>query len=190
MVLVLAQTSITAMGQSPVRVAALPKATAPVNDSDYVVGTHDSAGVNKTYKYPVKALATYGSSIIPLAKVLSNGATARQGYSLGKLKSLHPYSSFQVSIDPTDSSCSILAQDTSHANGVQIRTDGGIAQVNAYGAAPSFNLNSVSITTGSGSPEGVVSAVRGSLYFRIDGGAATTLYVKETGTGNTGWVGK
>jgi len=41
---------------------------------------------------------------------------------------------------------------------------------------------------GAGSPEGAVVADIGSVYFRTDGGAATTLYVKETGAGNTGWV--
>ena len=44
--------------------------------------------------------------------------------------------------------------------------------------------------SGSGSPEGVVSAPVGRLYIRTDGGAGMTLYVKESGTGNTGWVGK
>lgn len=43
---------------------------------------------------------------------------------------------------------------------------------------------------GSGSPEGVVSAPVGSTYHRSDGGAATSYYVKESGTGNTGWVAK
>lgn len=42
----------------------------------------------------------------------------------------------------------------------------------------------------SGSPEGVVSAGIGSLYMRDDGGAVTSFYVKESGTGNTGWVAK
>lgn len=46
------------------------------------------------------------------------------------------------------------------------------------------------IYTGTGTPEGAVTAGVGSLYLRQDGGALTTLYVKETGTGNTGWVGK
>lgn len=46
------------------------------------------------------------------------------------------------------------------------------------------------IRSGSGSPEGVVAARIGSLYLRTDGGAATTLYVKESGTGMTGWVAK
>jgi hypothetical protein len=41
---------------------------------------------------------------------------------------------------------------------------------------------------GTGDPEGVVAAPIGSLYSRIDGGTDTTIYRKETGTGNTGWV--
>ena len=45
-------------------------------------------------------------------------------------------------------------------------------------------------TSGAGSPEGVLTAAVGSLYTRTDGGAGTTLYVKESGTGNTGWVAK
>jgi len=45
-------------------------------------------------------------------------------------------------------------------------------------------------TTGAGTPEGAVTAPVGSLFTRTDGGAATTLYVKESGTGNTGWVAK
>lgn len=44
--------------------------------------------------------------------------------------------------------------------------------------------------SGTGSPESVVTAGVGSLYLRTDGGASTTLYVKESGAGNTGWVGK
>jgi hypothetical protein len=40
----------------------------------------------------------------------------------------------------------------------------------------------------SGSPEGAVSAGVGSLYTDSSGGTGTTLYVKESGSGNTGWV--
>jgi len=43
---------------------------------------------------------------------------------------------------------------------------------------------------GSGSPESVVTAPVGTTYHRTDGGAGTSLYVKESGTGNTGWVAK
>lgn len=43
---------------------------------------------------------------------------------------------------------------------------------------------------GAGSPEGTVSAGIGSTYRRSDGGAGTSFYVKESGTGSTGWVAK
>lgn len=45
-------------------------------------------------------------------------------------------------------------------------------------------------TSGAGTPEGSLSAAVGSMYTRTDGGAGTTLYIKESGTGNTGWVAK
>lgn len=43
---------------------------------------------------------------------------------------------------------------------------------------------------GAATPEGAITAPVGAIFLRTDGGAATTLYVKESGTGNTGWVGK
>ncbi|MCM3041725.1 hypothetical protein M3201_18690 [Paenibacillus motobuensis] len=50
--------------------------------------------------------------------------------------------------------------------------------------------NSGPFYRGAGSPEGNVVAPVGSIYQRSDGGANTTLYVKQSGTGNTGWVAK
>lgn len=41
--------------------------------------------------------------------------------------------------------------------------------------------------SGTGSPEGAVTAGIGTLYLRTDGGSNTVLYVKEVGTGSTGW---
>lgn len=46
------------------------------------------------------------------------------------------------------------------------------------------------ITSGIGSPENAVIAPIGSIYLRVDGGAGTSLYVKESGAGDTGWIGK
>ena len=46
------------------------------------------------------------------------------------------------------------------------------------------------IMAGTGTPEGSKTAPPGSTYHRRDGGAGTSFYVKESGTGNTGWVGK
>lgn len=46
------------------------------------------------------------------------------------------------------------------------------------------------VLNGTGSPEGSISAKIGTLYVDSSGGAGVTLYVKETGTGNTGWAAK
>jgi len=46
------------------------------------------------------------------------------------------------------------------------------------------------IKWGNGSPEGVVTAKKGSLYLRFDGSAGTCFYVKESDSGATGWVAK
>ena len=48
------------------------------------------------------------------------------------------------------------------------------------------STSSPSLHVGTGSPEGVHTAVQGSLFVRTDGAASTTLYVK-VGAGNTGW---
>lgn len=53
-----------------------------------------------------------------------------------------------------------------------------------------FLPSTVTLTIGVGSPASVVTAPVGSLYLNTSGGSGTTLYVKESGTGNTGWVGK
>lgn len=40
---------------------------------------------------------------------------------------------------------------------------------------------------GNGSPEGNVTARVGSIYRRLDGSSGSTIYVKRSGSGNTGW---
>lgn len=47
------------------------------------------------------------------------------------------------------------------------------------------------VRIGAGSPAGVVVGSVGNLWLRSDGGAGSTLYVKESGTDTTaGWVAK
>ncbi|MGM1023417.1 MAG: pyocin knob domain-containing protein [Bacillota bacterium] len=53
----------------------------------------------------------------------------------------------------------------------------------------SLKAAAANLYSGNGSPEGVVTAPVGSLYRRWDGGANATLYVKQSGSGNTGWRG-
>ena len=46
------------------------------------------------------------------------------------------------------------------------------------------------IRWGEGTPEAVVVAPIGSVFLRVDGGAGTVLYIKESGVGSTGWTAK
>ena len=56
---------------------------------------------------------------------------------------------------------------------------------------PYFKLpHGMKVCGGPGTPEAQVAASPGSLYLRTDGDAVTTLYIKTTGTGNTGWTAK
>lgn len=56
------------------------------------------------------------------------------------------------------------------------------------GAKPAIKVGTVSLWHGTGSPEAAVTGSPGDIFMRTDGGAGTTWYVKESGSGtNTGW---
>jgi hypothetical protein len=57
--------------------------------------------------------------------------------------------------------------------------------------ATALFAGAIQITSGVGTPNGAVVGSPGDLYLNTSGGAATTLWVKESGAAtNTGWVGK
>ncbi len=80
------------------------------------------------------------------------------------------------------------------ASTVPFRGAGGVLKVGTAAAnedaVPKAQLDARILAPITGSPEGVVTAPVGSIVTRADGGANTTLYVKESGSGNTGWVAK
>ena len=49
-------------------------------------------------------------------------------------------------------------------------------------------VNANTIRSGTGSPEGVLIADPKTLYMDKNGTAGAILYIKRTGTGNTGWI--
>lgn len=63
--------------------------------------------------------------------------------------------------------------------------------VNMQGSAVKYHnfLQGVDMYSVLATPEGSVAASVGSLAINTNGGALTTLFVKESGTGNTGWKG-
>lgn len=82
-----------------------------------------------------------------------------------------------------------------------LNTSNGNLQFNRLAGTGGFNVPGnfnaplslgagINIMQGANDPDGIVPAPVGSLWLRTDGGANTTLYVKENGTGNTGWAAK
>lgn len=68
-----------------------------------------------------------------------------------------------------------------------------IMKVTGLGNTPDHDTGIIKaglVISGTGSPEGSVSASVGTMYLRLDGGTDTTLYIKESGSSSTGWVAK
>lgn len=54
-------------------------------------------------------------------------------------------------------------------------------------------IGAITVTTGRGSPENKLAGTKGDVYLRTDGGAGSTLYIKETATDaapTKGWAAK
>ncbi|WP_336078571.1 pyocin knob domain-containing protein [Paenibacillus sp. 203] len=105
-------------------------------------------------------------------------AIYRPGY---KSWALHKSDNGRVYISPSNT---IDGTDWNFGNGLWIE-EGNIGWQG--GDLNSLKASSANLFSGNGSPEGAVSAPVGSLYRRLDGYAGETLYIKESGTGNTGW---
>ena len=86
-----------------------------------------------------------------------------------------------------DTGGTVFGVSSSVATG--IRLDAAAHTVTIKGASLTFNT--CKQTTGSGSPNSVVTGSPCDTYLNTAGGAGTTFYVKESGSAtNTGWVGK
>ncbi len=94
-----------------------------------------------------------------------------------------------INITGTGSPTAFSYIQTSGTTAAQFGTD---QSVRALGPLFASGV-AVGLYAGSGTPEGVVTANKSSIFLRTDGTAGspgTLVYLKETGTGNTGWVAK
>ncbi len=87
-----------------------------------------------------------------------------------------------------------MAEGYSELSLEKIKTSEGIGELNRmlrflFDYLPGDGVN-IRVFSGYGSPLNVISAGIGSVYLRADGGAATSLYIKESGTDGSGWVAK
>jgi hypothetical protein len=97
-----------------------------------------------------------------------------------------------ISSSRSSNVAAIFNRNTSVGNVVFFRQAGlqkGSIEVLSDKTAYYMNLTAF-ITSGSVAPNGNVTAPVGSLYTHTAGTAGNVLFVKETGTGNTGWVAK
>lgn len=73
-----------------------------------------------------------------------------------------------------------------------LKSPDGITKLNGLLRQLAQNISGdteqVRVFSGVGTPESSVAAGVGSLYMRTDGGSDTSVYRKESGSGDTGWV--
>lgn len=152
---------------------------------------------------------TYGVVICPSSANKPDGKPAKQHAGLLiEPRSITPsgrgiYASGESTATAADTPVAAFELDDSWGHGLKtnkatFRNKSGATTNTAVGLGAShvvawLDSNDAvlnSIYSGTGSPEGVVFANVGSMFLRRDGGANTTLYVKQTGTGSTGWAAK
>ena len=155
--------NIVANGNAAIQVASAIGQTTFMQSNVSVVPNSASAG----------SFRVYGASTgaVPYASIGTSGAT----------------SFFCAASDGSDDTTISLRTSVSGVErDVFSVNSAGVGNLQTSGAY--LIIDGTTIKPGTGSPEGVVTAVVGSTFHRSNGGAGTSLYVKESGTGSTGWV--
>lgn len=172
-----------------------------LQDSNYTLAGIDIAQTFSALQ-TFSAGATFGAAINATAGSAANASinfgTANTGiYNDG----FYRFSFAGTPVVSINNAGAIFVQNTSYftfgnRSKILCSADGNILLQNNAGndfSSLTFQTGAstiIGIYNGTGSPETIVTARVGSLFLRRDGGANTTLYVKESGTGNTGWVAK
>lgn len=145
-----------------------------INGINTIFGGHYTTGTDQVVR--IASLAkTLSQSPVALI-VLNNGSSSNVvsyggGSSLLQMPTEHRFYA-TASINTTSAASAVKAVISS--KGVHI----GIDNTTPF------------LSSGTGTPESVVTAPIGSVFLRSDGGVSTSIYIKESGSGNTGWVGK
>lgn len=135
-----------------------------------------SVGIGPSNSSPSGTLHVYDATA-------STGVTrsiARAGAGQSTTNVFEVQNSSGTAVFTVNSSGAIFATSTANFGATSVT---GTLTVSGNATASNFKR-------GAGSPEGSVSGSVGDIYLRTDGGAGTTMYVKESGTGNTGWAAK
>ena len=155
--------------------------------SGVTIGDDSNIGINPTAAgYLFIGSAGSGHAAAIQAHTGAAGSTSTRRWWFGKQQAAETGSN-------AGSNFGIYAYDDSGSGlgyGLEINRATRKVTVSTPGATAGLEFGSSGprIMAGTGSPESVVSAPVGSLWLRTD--SSTTLYVKQTGTGNTGWIAK
>jgi hypothetical protein len=160
------------------------------------------AGANVCYGVDVQAVTTTvtdiqigpgnqfsaaAGSIAALVRLLANGANVTNAQIVGNMGDNCDYGArFEIGGGGGLFNGKIAYMSQSHTGVVGDYQNVGVTVRPFIGA--NVSTTGVTYTTGTGSPEGVVSATVGSYYSRTDGGQGSSWYYKETGAGTTGWI--
>jgi hypothetical protein len=127
--------------------------------------------------------------------IRNTGATFTNSVAVGGVGNINLYANWDaITNSQSDTSKVSLAVrlrvDTDSWQFVRVAAGAGTAETIPFSVSGAGALESLYQRFGSGTPEGVVTAPVGAVFHRTNGGAGTSFYVKESGTGNTGWVAK
>lgn len=156
-------------------------------------GAAESHVVKTAGAGPVRAVS--GVGIDGIMTVADAGASriARLAGSAGAYLDFTADNTKRIGADPTAmyaDTTDFRWRNSGASYGTVGRVHGGGIVMPKYYLADAGADGGPFLTFGSGSPEGAVTAPVGSLYVSTSGGATTTLYVKTSGAGATGWTAK
>jgi hypothetical protein len=182
------------------KISALPSATTPLAGTEVLPIVQSSTTRQVSVANLTAGRAISAAGLTSTSNVtLSTNATYFRGVTTGatttRMLGINSGNTVYIgSIDTQTAGGVIFINGTEFMNvdtSNNVTVSAGNLKIATAGKAIEFSGNGGVIwRTGSGTPEGAVTAPVGSLFTRTDGGLLSTLYVKESGTGNTGWVAK
>lgn len=164
-----------------------PSSALDVTGSASVSGTLTANTLSATTYVGLPPVVVPASELTPITLDKTNNRVGINNTTPGRPLSVTGTSSFSDTIFGTR----LSLNNTSGTRSLNVWGDAWISDVLQLDGAATFastlTINGAGIRSGTGTPEGSVTSPVGSLFLRKDGGAGTCLYVKESGTGFTGW---
>jgi len=143
-----------------------------------------------TYTGQTGTLTAARAVQLPAANSVANGAVVMVKDESGTATATNTITVNRAGADTINGGATGLVINGVGGAYVRLTSDGTSAWTGIASTQQTRTSGNV-ILSGYGTPLSVIVAPVGALFLRLDGGANTTLYVKESGAGaSTGWVAK